>query len=246
MGGGKIYHRIGVCLCRFLLVFGKEIKMQIIMRRMLARKNVMKGFTLVEVIVVLVILAILAAIAIPALTGYIKKAKIETISVTAHEAKTALQTLLVFQYENGGNAVVSAYGPSGEYVAAEDYVWVNIDGSVPGFYKAYPTKVSAADGADTTSLGYKEWTSLTDIPPAFFQHVGGGGTPYWNTAPCGILNPEGQMVGFRIFFWSGDELYAATYGVNLYDTNGSWHEIPDDSGWRYYEIDPATDRVTKL
>lgn len=35
-----------------------------------------KGFTLVELIVVLVILAILAALLIPALTGYIDKAKI--------------------------------------------------------------------------------------------------------------------------------------------------------------------------
>ena len=34
-----------------------------------------KGFTLVELIVVLVILAILAALLIPALTGYIDKAK---------------------------------------------------------------------------------------------------------------------------------------------------------------------------
>ena len=34
-----------------------------------------KGFTLVELIVVLVILAILAALLVPALTGYIDKAR---------------------------------------------------------------------------------------------------------------------------------------------------------------------------
>ena len=39
------------------------------------KKNKKKGFTLVELIVVLVILAILAALLIPALTGYIDKAK---------------------------------------------------------------------------------------------------------------------------------------------------------------------------
>ena len=38
-----------------------------------------KGFTLVELIVVLVILAILAALLIPALTGYIDKARKESI-----------------------------------------------------------------------------------------------------------------------------------------------------------------------
>ena len=39
------------------------------------KDNKKKGFTLVELIVVLVILAILAALLIPALTGYINKAK---------------------------------------------------------------------------------------------------------------------------------------------------------------------------
>lgn len=41
----------------------------------LDKKKVRKGFTLVELIVVLVILAILAALLIPALTGYIDKAR---------------------------------------------------------------------------------------------------------------------------------------------------------------------------
>ena len=39
------------------------------------KENKKKGFTLVELIVVLVILAILAALLIPALVGYIDRAK---------------------------------------------------------------------------------------------------------------------------------------------------------------------------
>jgi type IV pilus assembly protein PilA len=58
------------------------------------KKNRKKGFTLVEVIVVLVILAILAAIAIPALTGYIDKAKDKAIISQTRSTVIAAQTLV--------------------------------------------------------------------------------------------------------------------------------------------------------
>lgn len=52
-----------------------------------------KGFTLVELIVVLVILAILAALLIPALTGYIDKAKRKSIVAETRQVVMAAQTL---------------------------------------------------------------------------------------------------------------------------------------------------------
>jgi prepilin-type N-terminal cleavage/methylation domain-containing protein len=60
-----------------------------------------KGFTLVEVIVVLVILAILAAIAIPALTGYIDKAKDKEWIAKARNLIVAYRTILDESYANG-------------------------------------------------------------------------------------------------------------------------------------------------
>ena len=62
----------------------------------LDKKKVRKGFTLVELIVVLVILAILAALLIPALTGYIDKArKSQVIAETRIITQTSTVSALV-------------------------------------------------------------------------------------------------------------------------------------------------------
>ena len=60
------------------------------------KKN--KGFTLVELIVVLVILAILAAILVPALLGYIDKAREKQITTNAEAAYVAAQALATEAY----------------------------------------------------------------------------------------------------------------------------------------------------
>lgn len=60
-----------------------------------------KGFTLVELIVVIVIIAILAAFAIPALTGYIEKAKEKSAAVEGRNILAALQSSTTFVYGFG-------------------------------------------------------------------------------------------------------------------------------------------------
>ena len=57
-----------------------------------------KGFTLVELIVVLVILAVLAAMLVPALTGYVKRAREEKDYQAAATVLTAVQSLATEQY----------------------------------------------------------------------------------------------------------------------------------------------------
>lgn len=65
------------------------------------RRSKKGGFTLVELIVVLVILAILAALLIPALTGYIDKAKQKRIVAETRQCVMAAQTLFDEDYGTG-------------------------------------------------------------------------------------------------------------------------------------------------
>ena len=69
-----------------------------------------KGFTLVELIVVLVILAILAALLIPALTGYIDKAKEKDIIAETRQVVMAAQTLTDEAYAKKNVGAEVVYG----------------------------------------------------------------------------------------------------------------------------------------
>lgn len=83
------------------------------------RRSKKGGFTLVELIVVLVILAILAALLIPALTGYIDKAKQKRIVAETRQVVMAAQTLYDEDY-GAGKATSSA--TETEIIGAKGYV----------------------------------------------------------------------------------------------------------------------------
>lgn len=90
-------------------------------------KHKNKGFTLVELIVVLVILAILAALLIPALTGYIDKAKEKKIVSETRMVVMAVQTVASEAYGQIGTGNdlsdilpdhwTSALSVDGKYIA---------------------------------------------------------------------------------------------------------------------------------
>ena len=79
---------------------------------MLRRRNKLssgskRAFTLVELIVVLVILAVIAAMLVPALTGYIKRAKREHYYDEAYYARVAAQSVMQELYAAGDNALTN-------------------------------------------------------------------------------------------------------------------------------------------
>ncbi|MBO4310557.1 MAG: type II secretion system protein [Lachnospiraceae bacterium] len=74
----------------------------------IGKKYEKRGFTLVELIVVLVILAVLAAILIPALLGYIDRAKEKKDILNAKNCMTATQAKLTKMYANRSASDTSA------------------------------------------------------------------------------------------------------------------------------------------
>lgn len=85
------------------------------------RKKNNKGFTLVELIVVIVILAILAALLIPALLGWIDKAKEEQYALEARNIYLAAQAQASEAYaaETTAPNGITTSGEAGKFDATE-------------------------------------------------------------------------------------------------------------------------------
>ena len=104
------------------------------------KTNKDKGFTLVELIVVLVILAILAAILVPALLGYIDRAKEKQYVLNAKSALTATQAELSSIYGENSNTPKT--------LLTSRSTTIKNTADVPG---AFYIKTTLVDGTNTTA-----------------------------------------------------------------------------------------------
>lgn len=83
-------------------------------KRLEALKKDQKGFTLVELIVVLVILAILAALLVPALLGYIDKARNSKYLEEARSIYTAIQAVEDEKYAKNDAPVPNTFNTTND------------------------------------------------------------------------------------------------------------------------------------
>ncbi len=148
-----------------------------------------KGFTLVELIVVLVILAILAAILVPALLGYIDRARQSQYVLNGKSVLTAAQAELSSAY--GQNRYVAAAAADKVYVYSDFCKAVAKTSDVPvGATFTIGTKV--AQDSDNTSnhdayvVVYVEYQESDTIDPIYFN-----GTAWVDDKPSGTTHTLG-------------------------------------------------------
>ena len=140
-----------------------------------------KGFTLVELIVVLVILAILAAILVPALLGYIDRAKEKQYVLNAKSALTATQAEFSSLYGEGSDVIVSnAFPRSSTVMKTADTpkgssFYVKVTANAPGVDASNPavpanharytvTDAIYVEGGYYLEYKGKSWTTTQGTP----------------------------------------------------------------------------------
>lgn len=146
-----------------------------------------KGFTLVELIVVLVILAILAAILVPALLGYIDRAREKQYVLNAKSYLTAAQAELSALYgeDKSPELIKKDATPSraGTIVSTADVP--NATKVIVGTKKDFSTVAEVVDG----KVKLKTGSTTADLHDAytinFVQYEENGKTIYFNGTSWG-------------------------------------------------------------
>lgn len=203
-----------------------------------------KGFTLVEVIVVLVILAILAAIAIPALTGYIDKAKTKKYISHAREGFIAFETMLNLQHGDYGITaydITSAAGANSSYFTR--WPSENYDKTVGGVtYKAVSTtKESSVHNGTLPGVTGPGSTTFEELT-GFTSYSAGAGTyalrQLW-------VSPDDKIVAYVDSYDLDSGLsdwYAVTYNWDNFLWNTSYGSgigsmtINLNAGWKVWHV----------
>ncbi len=155
-------------------------------------KSTKKGFTLVELIVVLVILAVLAAMLVPALVGYIDRARAEKEYQTAATVYGAAQAVITEKYAKNEfttdetssiktNAKLKSMGDVDAVIAL-----AGVDSKAVTAYEFnFNTTTHVITGGSVTISGYKYSLTIDE----------NNGAPSWSAAKAGTTTQQQPAQG---------------------------------------------------
>lgn len=157
----------------------------------MAKKNTKCGFTLVELIVVLVILAILAALLIPALTGYIEKAKKSQVLAETRMLTQAAQTELSTLYATDDFAKQKASITTFTVAARDGNPITAAQQQLTGLQDRYTDIVNLSEVPSLTN-GKGTFFIVADMSGAIYWTVYSNGDGYYGV----FCKEDGSMAAF--------------------------------------------------
>ena len=180
-----------------------------------------RGFTLVELIVVLVILAILASLLIPALTGYIDKARRDQVVAETRMLHEAVQTV-------AGEAYGSSEWPSNGYIftiasqSGKKVTNAQDTATYDTFQNRYNEIVKLAEVPSLTD-GTGDFVAFTDTKGSVFcvlYNSGRGllGIYYRETGEYKVYSEQKNIDNYKL--WYGNYKNSLTTSP-MYDSDGT-------------------------
>ena len=118
------------------------------------KRNLQKGFTLIELMIVVAIIGILAAVALPAYQDYTKRAKISELILAASSCRTSVTE----SYASGNSFAANNWGCENTATAGASKYVKSIETTADGaiIVKAQNVGDTTIDGKDVTLIPFHD------------------------------------------------------------------------------------------
>ena len=132
------------------------------------KRNLQKGFTLIELMIVVAIIGILAAVALPAYQDYTKRAKISELILAASSCRTSVTE----SYASGNSFAANNWGCENTATAGASKYVKSIETTADGaiIVEAQNVGDTTIDGKDVTLIPYHD--NATPKAVATAGHLG--------------------------------------------------------------------------